>query len=170
MAKSKKDKKSDGSKVIENRRARHDYAILDSLETGIVLRGSEVKSVREGKVSLAEGYVRAEPIVRGGPTELWLHSVNIGEYGPAGAPGSPLQHKAVRARKLIAHRREIEKLARQVDAKGMTIVPLRIYFKGSLAKVLIGLAQGKQSHDKRRAIADREAKRTIDRAMSHERR
>src|SRR5215471_6649213 len=108
-------------RTIENRRARFDYHISDTLETGIMLRGSEVKSVRDGKVSLAEGYVR----VQDNPPGLFLHSVNIDEYGPAGGR----QHAMGRTRKLLAHKREIAKLFRQVDQKGMTVVPLRLYFK-----------------------------------------
>jgi SsrA-binding protein len=167
VAKSKKDKKPDPQ--IENRKARHDYTILETLETGIVLRGSEVKSIRDGTVSLGEGFVRAEQVTRGGPIELWMHGVNIGEYAPAGTAGSHAQHRPVRARKLLAHTREIEKLARQVDAKGMTIVPLKMYFKVGLAKVLIGLARGKADHDKRHDIAKREAQRDMDRALSRRR-
>ena len=145
-------------RTIENRRARFDYHISDTLETGIMLRGSEVKSVRDGKVSLAEGYVR----VQENPPGLFLHSVTIDEYGPAGGK----QHTLGRTRKLLAHKREIAKLARQVDQKGMTVVPLKLYFKNGYAKVLIGLGKGKSSHDKRRSISERESKRDISRAMS----
>lgn len=147
-----------GERTIENRRARFDYHISDTLEAGVMLRGSEVKSVRDGKVSLAEGYVR----VQEKPLALYLHSVNIDEYGPAGAG----QHAMGRTRKLLAHKREIAKLARQVSQKGMTIVPLKMYFKNGYAKVLIGLGQGKTKHDKRQSIAERESKRDISRAMT----
>lgn len=123
-----------------------------------MLEGSEVKSVRAGRVSLAEGYVR----VQEGPPGLFLHGINIGEYGPAGPRG----HPAVRVRKLLAHKREIAKLARQVEHKGMTIVPLKMYFKEGYAKLLIGVAMGKSAHDKRQSIGEREAKRDIARAMS----
>lgn len=156
MARKKKDKNE--APTIENRRARHDYHISDTLETGVMLEGSEVKSVRAGKVSLAEGYVR----VQENPPGLFLHGINIGEYGPAGPRG----HAPVRTRKLLAHKREIAKLARQVDQKGMTIVPLKMYFKDGYAKLLIGLAMGKSAHDKRQSIGEREAKRDIARAMS----
>lgn len=193
MAKGKsKPGKSDeaAQRVIENRRARFDYAILDTLETGMVLTGSEVKSIRDGKVSLAEGYVRLElglvggkpkAVGRGPKTEqgsrpvrrirqtepgLWLHSVNIAEYAPAGRTGSAGQHNPTRTRKLLAHKREIVKLARQVEVKGMTIVPLKLYFKNGKAKLLIGLARGKSHEDKRQTIAKRETQRDIDRAMS----
>ena len=145
-------------KTIENRRARFDYHISDTLETGVMLRGSEVKSVRAGKVSLAEGYVR----VQDNPLALYLHGVTIDEYGPAAGR----QHSMGRTRKLLAHKREIAKLHRQVDQKGMTVVPIRMYFKNGYAKLLIGLGQGKSKHDKRQAIAERESKRDMGRAMS----
>ena len=145
-------------KTIENRRARHDYTILDTLEVGVVLAGTEVKSVRAGNISLAEGYVSAREV----PLELTLHNVSIGEYGPAG----PRQHALSRPRRLLAHKREITKLARQMDQKGLTIVPLKLYFKDGWAKILIGVGQGRAHHDKRQAIADREHQRDMDRAMS----
>jgi len=163
MAKGK-DKPAD-DRTIENRKARFDYEILETLEAGIALRGSEVKSVRQGHVSLAEGWVRPQ----GSPPQLLLYGVNIGEYGPGGPLGSMGQHKPTRTRTLLAHKREIAKLARQVAEKGLTIVPLKMYFKNGYAKVLIGLARGKTQHDKRDSIAKREAKRDIDRAMSRKR-
>jgi len=144
--------------VIENRRARYDYSIGETLEVGIQLHGSEVKAVREGQASLAEGYVRAE----GDPPELTLHGVNIGEYAPAGA----MQHHKTRARRLLAHRREIQKLAKASQAKGMTIVPLKLYFKHGFAKLLVGVASGKGKADKRHDIAKREQEREVRRAMS----
>ncbi len=144
---------------IENRRARHDYFITDTLECGIRLTGSEVKSVRDGKVSLAEGFVRAVEE----PVELVLHGVHIAEYPPA---GKAAQHEPTRPRVLLAHKREIKKLARATQQKGLTLVPLKMYFSKGRAKVLIGLAQGKKQHDQRRAIAAKEAKRDISRAMS----
>lgn len=150
--------KSTDAPSIENRKARFDYHISDTLECGIMLQGSEVKSVRDGKVSLAEGYVRAQE----NPPALYLHSVNIDEYAAAGANG----HKMARTRKLLAHRREILKLVRAVDQKGFTIVPLKMYFKNGYAKVLVGLGEGKKAYDKRQAIAKRESDRSIQRAMS----
>lgn len=146
-------------RVIENRRARHDFHIDDTLEVGIVLVGTEVKAVRDGNASLAEGFVRVE----GDPPTLKLHNVSIGEYGPAG----PQQHKLARPRTLLAHRREIARLQRQVMQKGMTIVPLRLYFNDrGYAKLLIGIARGKATHDKRQAIKERESKRDLQRSMS----
>jgi len=151
-------KKDNADRTIENRRARHDYHISDTLECGLVLRGSEVKAVRDGMVSLAEGYVR----VQENPPALFLHSVNIGEYGPAG----PRQHAPTRTRALLAHKREVEKLSRKVQQKGFTLVPLKLYFKNGYAKILVGLGEGKSRYDKRQAIAEREHKRDIQRAMS----
>jgi len=148
-------------RTIENRKARFSYHIEETLEVGIVLRGSEIKSVRNGEVSLGEGFVRVEVA----PPALMLHNVNIGEYGPAGALG----HKPVRPRTLLAHKREILKLAKQTDVKGMTCVPLKLYFKNGYAKLLIGVARGKTSQDKRQTISKREAERDINRAMSRRR-
>lgn len=153
-----KKKSSTTTPSVENRKARHNYFILDTLEVGIVLRGTEVKSVRDGRISIAEGYVRVEPT----PPALYLHGVDIGEYAPAG----PLTHSAKRTRKLLAHKREILKLARAVDQKGVTVIPLKLYFKDGYAKLLIGLGKGKAAHDKRESIKDRDAKRDISRAMS----
>ncbi|GAB4514936.1 MAG: SsrA-binding protein SmpB [Phycisphaerales bacterium] len=143
---------------IHNRKARHNYEILDTLECGIVLLGSEVKSVRAGRVSLGEGYVRAQEH----PLTLDLHAVRIDLYANAGA----VNRSPDSVRKLLAHKREIRKLAKASDVKGMTIVPLKMYFKEGRIKVLIGLGRGKRSHDKRQSIKEREQKREIDRAMS----
>lgn len=151
--------------VIENRKARHDYFIEDTLECGIELLGSEIKSVRLGQVSLAEGFVRTDLGPRQRPT-LILHAVHIGEYPPAGAQR---QHAPQRERTLLAHRREIRRLAAQTAAKGVTLVPLKIYFVRGRAKVLIGVARGKQKADKRQSIAEREHRRDMDRAMSRKR-
>ncbi len=153
-----KPKENNDSPVIENRRARFDYHIESTLEVGLALRGSEVKSVRASRVSLGEGFVRASD----SPPSLLLYNVNIGEYAPAAALG----HKPTRPRTLLAHRREIVKLAKASQVKGMTIVPLKLYFKDGWAKLLIGLAKGKSAHDKRHSIGEREAKREMDRAMS----
>jgi SsrA-binding protein len=153
-----KKKHNPDERTIENRRARYDYAIGATLEVGIKLAGSEVKSVRAGNVSLAEGYVRADEF----PPRLTLHSVNIGEYGPAGSR----QHAPVRARTLLANRGEIVKLARETMKKGTTIVPLKIYFKNGFAKLLVGVGTGKTKVDKRQSIAERESQRDIHRAMS----
>lgn len=156
----KKKNKKDHEPEILNRKARHNYHIDDTLEVGIKLLGTEIKSIREGRISLGEGYVRAQEQ----PPMLEIHAIHIGEYGPAG--GGSLQHTPTRTRKLLAHKREIVKLARASSAKGMTIVPLKVYFKNGFAKMLIGVARGKASFDKREDIKEREAKRDIDRALS----
>lgn len=190
MAKSKGKSQSAGdhSPVIENRKARHDYAILDTLECGMILTGSEVKSIRDGKVSLAEGYVRVEgyglratrPVkvtTPGGGKKktitrrpvkpgIYLHAVNIAEYAPAGRAGANGQHWPTRTRELLANKRELLRLSKDVEAKGMTLIPLKIYFKNGKAKLLVGVAKGKQAHDKRESIAQRDAQRDIARAMS----
>lgn len=159
MARSKTNHKSNEPEIV-NRRARHDYHIGDTLEVGVKLVGTEVKSVRQGKVSLAEGYVR----VQESPPEMKLHSVHIAEYPPAGA--GELQHDPERTRTLLAHKREIRKLAQDTKAKGVTIVPLKMYFKEGRVKLLIGVGTGKRKADKREDIREREARRDIERAMS----
>lgn len=153
----KKPAKAETLPTIENRKARHDYHIEDTLECGIALMGSEIKSVRNGHVSLAEGFVR----ISEQPPTLMLYKVHIGEYTPAAALG----HAATRTRVLLANKSEIHKWAKKMS-KGMTIVPLKMYFKGPWAKLLIGLAKGKQAHDKRQDIAKKDAARDMQRAMS----
>ncbi|NLE38356.1 MAG: SsrA-binding protein SmpB [Pirellulaceae bacterium] len=163
LATAKKDKKAsksaagkDDERIIaQNRKARHDYAVLDTLECGIVLRGSEVKSARNGKVSLAEAYGR----IKDG--EVWLIGCDIAEYFEA----SQFNHEPRRPRKLLLHRREIERFAGQAKQKGLTLVPLRMYFKRGRAKVLLGICQGRQKHDKREAMKRAEAHREMARQM-----
>jgi len=150
------------SPEIENRKARHDFSISDTLEVGLKLLGSEVKSLREGKASLAEGFVMA----REEPPSLELHRVHIDEYAPAGAAR---QHPPLRTRVLLAHAREIRRLAQSMKTKGVSLVPLKIYFKEGRAKLLLGVGHGRKHGDKRAAIADREMKRDMDRAMSRRR-
>jgi len=144
--------------TIENRRATRDYAIEETLECGMSLRGTEIKSIRAGLVSLAEGYIEATSQ----PPALRLRSVHIAEYAPA---GEQRQHEPMRTRALLAHRREIVRLAEAVRAKGVTLVPLKIHFVRGRAKLVIGLARGRKQHDKRDEIAKREAAREIDRAL-----
>ena len=151
-------KKPIKSPVIDNRRARHDYNIEDTLEVGIVLKGSEVKSIRNGQASLAEGWIRAS--LR--PLELSLHGVHIAEYSHAHATK---QHLPTRTRILLAHKREITKLATFTNSQGHTLVPLKMYFSNNKAKVLLGLASGKRKSDKRQDLAKKAAKREMDRAM-----
>jgi SsrA-binding protein len=139
--------------VATNRKARHEYYIEDQYETGIVLTGTEIKSVRAGMVSLGEGYVQA----RNG--ELWLYDVHIAQYEHAGR----LSHDPKRPRKLLMHRKEIMRLQSSTQERGYTIVPLRMYIKGKLAKVEIGVVRGKRQYDKREVIAKRDADRRIQR-------
>lgn len=159
MAKPKKAKPEHVPEIV-NRRARHDYTIGETYEVGIALRGSEVKSVRNGEVSLGEGYI----IARSEPCSLELLNVHIGEYAPAGVGQS--QHPTKRGRTLLAHKREIRKLEAATQVKGSTIVPLKMYFKDGYAKLLIGVAQGKREFDKRDTIRERETDRDLRRAMS----
>jgi SsrA-binding protein len=151
----------EGVKVVAtNRRARFDYQVEDSWEAGLALLGSEVKSLRAGNVNLSDAY--AQP--RG--DELFLVNCRIGEYKEAG----PFGHAPVRDRKVLLHRAEIERLRGKVEQRGYTLVPLRIYFKDGWAKVELGLARGRAHEDRRDAIAERETKREMDRAMSRRRR
>lgn len=151
--------------VVENRKARHDYFIDETLECGVELLGTEVKAVRLGQVSLGEGFVQAEARAGQRPS-LTMFNVHIGEYHPAGAAR---QHVPQRERRLLAHTREIRKLAQQTSVKGLTIVPLKLYFVRGRVKILIGVARGKQKSDKRQSIAEREHRRDMDRAMSRKR-
>lgn len=151
--------------TIENRKARHTYFIDDTLECGIKLLGTEIKAVRDGKVSIGEGYVRAED-PPGGTPSLKIYGMHIGEYAPA---GPHRQHHPTHPRILLAHRREIRKLASKLQPKGVTLVPLKLYFVRGKAKLLIGVARGKRQADKRHDLAKRDAQRDIDRAMSRRR-
>ena len=160
MAKNKNDNKPKGAKEprIENRKARHDYTIEDTLEVGMKLTGTEIKSIRDGQVSLAEGFVRASD----SPVSLVLHGVHIAEYPPAEAHR---QHDPSRNRVLLAHAREIRKLADKTRQRGYTIIPLKIYFVRGMAKLLIGVARGKQNRDKRQDLLKKAQQREMDRAM-----
>ncbi len=140
--------------AIQNRRARHDYHVLDSFECGIVLAGSEVKSIREGKANLQDAYAR---VVNG---EVWLHGMHVLPY-----PFSRLELDPVRPRKLLLHRSEIDEVARESGEKGVTLVPLRVYFKDGRAKVELAVARGKRAYDKRRVLAERDARREAERAL-----
>ena len=142
--------------VAQNRRARHDYHIDDTFEAGLVLSGTEVKSLREGRASLVDGYAA----VKDG--EVWLHNVHIPEY----TQGTWTNHEPRRSRKLLLHREQIRKLNSKTQETGLTIIPLALYFKDGYAKVEIGVARGKKSYDKRHSIAEREAKRDAARAMA----
>ena len=145
-----------GTKLVaENRRARHDFHLLERLEAGIALTGTEVKSLREGRATLQGAFGE----VREG--EVWLVGAHIGEY----AQGNVANHDPDRDRKLLLHRREISSLIGKVSERGLTLVPTRLYFKDGRAKVELALARGKEARDKRRDIADREARRQIERAL-----
>jgi SsrA-binding protein len=141
--------------ITDNRKARHDYHLVERFEAGLVLTGSEVKSLRAGRASLQQAYAD----VRDG--EAWLIGAHIDTYDQAGLAN----HDPVRDRKLLLKRREIESLFGKVRERGLTLVPTRMYFKDGRAKVEVALARGKDVRDKRRAIADRDAKRQIDRAL-----
>jgi SsrA-binding protein len=141
--------------IATNRQARHRYHFLETWEAGLVLTGTEVKSLREGKAQIKDGYAS----VRDG--EVWLHNVHIPPYGPA----SRENHEPERSRKLLMHRREIERLIGKTREKGLTLVPTRIYFRDGRAKVEVALAKGKDVGDKRQTIKEREMKREMERAI-----
>ena len=138
--------------IAANKKARHDYAIDDTFEAGLVLVGTEVKSLRQGRASLVDGFV---DIDRG---EAWLHNVHIPEY----SQGSWTNHAARRKRKLLLNRIEIDKIERRVNEKGLTVIPLSLYFVDGRAKIEIGLAKGKKSWDKRHSLAERQATRETE--------
>jgi len=145
-----------GRKLIaQNKKARHDYAIEDVFEAGLVLQGTEVKSLRQGRASLVDGFVEID----GG--EAWLHGVHIPEY----SQGTWTNHSARRKRKLLLNRVEIDKIERRIAEKGLTVVPLAIYFLNGRAKVEIATAKGKKSWDKRHALAERQADREVEQAV-----
>lgn len=146
--------------VARNRRAGFDYSIEERIEAGLSLTGSEVKSLREGNVGLSDAYA----VPRGG--DIVLVNLRIGEYRPAAVFG----HQPLRERRLLLHRREIEKLRGKVEQRGYTLVPLSVYFKSGWAKVELGLGRGKSHQDRRGAVAEREAKREMQRALSRRRR
>jgi len=152
--------KSADRDIAVNRRARHEFLIEETVEAGIVLLGSEIKALREGKANLKDSYGRIE----GG--ELWLWNAHISPYGPA----SQFGHEPTRSRKLLLHRAELDRLHGKVKERGLTLVPLRLYFKRGRAKLELALGRGKKQHDKRDAIREREVRREIDRAISARRR
>ena len=142
--------------VVVNRKALHDYFVEDTYEAGIVLTGTEIKSIRAGKVQLRDSYARTE----GG--EVWLHNMHISPYEQS---GEFFNHEPTRSRKLLLHRNEIAGLIGKAQTKGLTLIPLRLYFKGGRAKIELALARGKRSYDKREALAERDAQREIERAL-----
>jgi SsrA-binding protein len=149
--------KEKGRKLIaQNKKARHDYAIIDTYEAGLVLTGTEVKSLRQGRASLVDGFVQLDG------HEAWLHNVHVPEY----SQGTWTNHSARRKRKLLLHRAEIEKLESKTQEGGNTIVPLALYFKDGRAKVEIALARGKKEYDKRQTLREKQDRRETDRAVS----
>jgi SsrA-binding protein len=143
-----------GRKVVaSNRRARHDYEILDTFEAGMVLKGSEVKSLRAGQVQLKDSYAE----IKDG--ELWLQRLHIGPYSHASVDA----HEPERRRKLLLHRREIDRLTGRINEQGLTLVPLQVYFSHGLAKVELALAKGKRRYDKRKKLAEKEHRREMER-------
>jgi SsrA-binding protein len=149
-----------GTKIVaRNKRARHDYAIEDEVEAGLVLTGTEVKSLRAGRASLTDGF----GLITDG--EAWLHGVHIPEY----TQGTWTNHEPRRIRKLLLHRKEIEKLARSTQEQGLTLVPLSLYFKDGKAKIELGLGRGKRTYDKRQDLAKRDAAREVDRELRRRR-
>ena len=149
-----KDKDGERDKAV-NRHAFHDYFIDEKYECGMVLTGTEVKSIREGRCNLRDGYVRIDG------DEAWLENVHISPY----AQGNLMNHDPLRPRKLLLHRKQIASLIGKVRQKGYTLIPLRVYFTRNHAKVEIGLARGKRQYDKRQALAEADAKREMDRAL-----
>ncbi|MFE7900595.1 SsrA-binding protein SmpB [Streptomyces sp. NPDC057424] len=149
--------KEKGRKLIaQNKKARHDYLIIDTYEAGLVLTGTEVKSLRQGRASLADGFVQLDG------QEAWLHNVHVPEY----SQGTWTNHSARRKRKLLLHRAEIDKLESKSGETGHTIVPLALYFKDGRAKVEIALAKGKKEYDKRQALREKQDRRETDRAIA----
>ena len=155
MSKSGSNTKGDRKVVATNRKASHDYTLEENIEAGIVLMGSEIKSIRDSRVNLKDGYVQEQN------GELWLMNVHISSYDQASVFG----HDPLRPRKLLLHRKEIARLISRVREKGYTIVPTQLYLKKGRAKVEIALARGKRQYDKRAAIAERDSKREVERAL-----
>ncbi|MFB7737654.1 SsrA-binding protein SmpB [Streptomyces sp. NPDC056112] len=153
--------KEKGRKLIaQNKKARHDYLIIDTYEAGLVLMGTEVKSLRQGRASLVDGFVQLDG------HEAWLHNVHVPEY----SQGTWTNHSARRKRKLLLHREEIDKLESKSQETGHTIVPLALYFKDGRAKVEIALAKGKKEYDKRQTLREKQDRRETDRAVAAARR
>lgn len=147
---------SEGIKVVsENRKAFHDYFIEDRIEAGIVLTGTEIKSIRNGKANLKDSYARVND------GEVWVHQMHISPY----EQGNRFNHDPLRPRKLLLHRSEINKLVGKVQLQGLTLIPIKIYLKKGMAKVELAVGQGKKNYDKRQSLAEREGKRDIERAL-----
>jgi SsrA-binding protein len=156
MGKPEKSHLGDIKTIATNRKARHDYFIEETYEAGLVLTGSEIKSIRAGRVNLRDSFA----VVKEG--ELWLMNAHIAPYDPA----TYANHEPRRSRKLLMHRREINRIAGKLQEKGFTLVPLRLYLKDNLAKVELGLGRGKKQYDKRAALREKETRREIDRVVA----
>ena len=147
---------SGGVKVIaENRKAFHDYFIEDRIEAGIILTGTEIKSIRNGRINLKDSYARIDN------GEVWVHQLHISPY----EQGNRFNHDPLRPRKLLLHRSEINKLVGKIQQQGLTLIPIKIYLKKGMAKVELAVGQGKKNYDKRQALAEKEGKRDIERAL-----
>ncbi|WP_251547391.1 SsrA-binding protein SmpB [Limosilactobacillus caecicola] len=148
---------SNDNVVAQNKKARHDYSVMATYEAGIVLTGTEIKSVRARRINLKDGYAQFHN------GELWLMNVHISEY----SNGNIFNHDPLRNRKLLLHKKELKKLRGEMSVKGVTLIPLKVYLKHGFAKVLLGLAKGKHEYDKRNDIKKREQERQIERVMKH---
>lgn len=147
---------SEGIKVVaDNRKAFHDYHIEDRVEAGIILTGTEIKSIRNGRVNLKDSYARLDN------GEVWVHQMHISPY----EQGNRFNHDPLRPRKLLLHRAEINKLIGKIQQQGLTLIPIKMYLKKGMAKVELAVGQGKKNYDKRQALAEREGKRDIERAL-----
>lgn len=149
--------KGEGKLIAQNKKARHDYTIVDTIEAGIVLQGTEIKSIRNSRINLKDGFVR----IRNG--EAFLVNVHISPY----EQGNIFNHDPLRTRKLLMHKKQIDKLYGEMKQQGMSIVPLKVYLKDGYAKVLIGLAKGKKQYDKRESLKRKDQERQIARAMKN---
>ena len=152
--------KGEGKLIAQNRKARHDYSIIDTVEAGLVLQGTEIKSIRNGRINLKDGFAR----IRNG--EAFLYNVHISPY----EQGNIFNHDPLRTRKLLLHKKQINKLIGETKNTGITLVPLKVYIKDGYAKVLIGLAKGKQQYDTREDLKRKEVDRQISRTLKNNRR
>lgn len=149
--------KGEGKLIAQNKKARHDYSILETIEAGVVLQGTEIKSVRDSRINLKDGFVR----IRNG--EAYLYNVHISPYDQ----GNIFNHDPLRTKKLLLHKKQIQKLANEAKNPGTTIVPLKVYIKDGFAKVLIGLAKGKREYDKRETLKRKDQERQISRVLKN---
>lgn len=147
--------KGEGNLIAQNRKARHDYAVLDTIEAGMVLKGTEIKAIRAGRINLKDGFAR----VRNG--EVYLHNVHISPY----EQGNLFNHDPLRTRKLLMRKKQIDRLIGETKNTGITLVPLKVYIKNGYAKVLIGIAKGKKQYDKREDLKRKDMNREIERAL-----